>query len=461
MRTPWFGITFVLVALAAIVGGLRVVQARYDLESEVTRKGVHVMMGGVTLTFPWLFETAWPVVLLGGLAVLAFVSIRLIPVLMDNVGIVLHGVERASFGELYYAVAVVGLFILSGGDPILYGVPILLLGLADPIAALIGLRYGRSFYQTSEGVKTGEGSAAFFLVAFFCVHLPILLATDTGRLESVLIAVIAGVLLMLLEAIAWRGLDNLFIPIGGYALLKTHLAMDAYALAARLIVIATLFTLASVWHRETTLDRSASFAAALVGVITWMIGGWKWLLAPVALFFGYTLLWPSSARLDDGDTGLPTLHTVHNVLGVASVGFGWLFVSVTELDVSLLYPYTLAYAGYLGLIGAERLRSYPHRFSRVRMLSSSTVKSGIALLGPLVVVEGVDLRVLVLGGGLLGTVLVTILVYLQWPRIFEEARTDVWIHARRALLITGTSALGLPLSLLTEGAALSRMWTMF
>jgi phytol kinase len=454
----WLGIVLVLAALAAILGGLRGVQVRYDLDSESARKGVHVLMGGVTLTFPWLFDAAWPVVVMGGCAVLGLLLLRTVPVLRERVGSVLHSVGRPSYGEIYYAVAVVLLFLLSRGDPVLYGVPILLLGLADPVAALVGLRYGQSLYRTSEGVKSGEGSASFFLVAFFCVHIPVLLATDTGRLESLLVAVIAGLLLMLLEAIAWRGLDNLFVPIGGYALLRTHLQMEAYELGARLVVIAALFTLASIWHRETTLDRSATFTAALVGVVAWLIGGWTWLLAPAALYFGYTLLWPSSARVQKSDAGPPTLHTVQNVLSVASVGFGWLFLSVAEHGVSMVYPYTLAYAGYLALIGAERLRSYPHPFSSARMLGSSSLKSIGALLVPLALAEGLGAHLLPLAGGLVGSVLFTVAVYLSRPHFFDDAPTTFFTHVRRALLVTAGSALGLPVLLLSEGLRPSQPW---
>ena len=454
----WLGIVLVLAALGAIFGGLRAAQAQYDLDPETTRKGAHVLMGGVTLTFPWLFDAFWPVAVLGGLAAVALLLVRTVPRLQTDVGRVLHDVERSSYGELYYAAAVVLLFFLSGGEPVLYGVPILLLGLADPAAALVGLRYGQALYQTSDGVKSGEGSASFFLVAFLCVHVPVLLFTSTGRVESLLIALIAGVLVMLLEAIAWRGLDNLFVPVGGYALLSTHLAMDAYELAARLLAIGTLFALATIWHRETTLNRSATFAAALVGVVTWMIGGWTWLLAPAALYFGYTLLWPSSARVAERDAGPPTLHTVHNVLGVASVGFGWLVLSVAVPQQTLLYPYTLAYAAYLGLIGAERLRSYPYDFSTVRILGGSVLKSCVALAVPFVVAEGVGLHLLPLTGGLVGSVGLTAAFYLQWPRFFDHARTPFQTHVRRALLVTATSALGLPLLFLTTGLRPDAPW---
>lgn len=455
---PWLGIVLVLIALGSLLGGIRVAQVRYDLNAETARKGVHILMGGVTLTFPWLFDTAWPVVLLGGCAIAAFLPLRVMPALREHVGSVLHSVGRHSYGEIYYAVAVVLLFVLSGGDPVLYGVPILLLGLADPVAALMGLRYGQVLYRTSEGVKSGEGSTSFFLVAFFCVHLPVLLATNTGRLESLLIAVIAGLLLMLLEAIAWRGLDNLFVPIGGYALLRTHLEMEAYELGARLIVIATLFALASIWHRETTLDRSATFAATLVGVVAWLIGGWTWLLAPAALYFGYTLIWPSSARMKETGAVPPTLHTVQNVLSVASVGLGWLFLSVGGHELSFVYPYTLAYAGHMALIGAERLRSYPHPFSTARLLGTSTLKSVAMLLLPLILAEGIGVHLLPLAGGLIGAVLLTAAIYVYRPHFFDDAPTAFLGRARRAVLVAATSTLGLPVLFLSEGLRPSQPW---
>ena len=40
---------------------------------------------------------------------------------------------------------------------------------------------------------------------------------------------------MLLEGSAWRGLDNLFIPIGGYFLLHAYVPMDVAMLASRLL----------------------------------------------------------------------------------------------------------------------------------------------------------------------------------------------------------------------------------
>ncbi|MFB6098545.1 MAG: diacylglycerol/polyprenol kinase family protein, partial [Salinibacter sp.] len=347
MLTPWIGIPTILAALAGLLVGLRRYRTRAEVEPEWTRKLAHVAMGGVTLTFPWIFDAVWPVVVLSALALMLMVAVRVFEPLRAAMGRALHGVDRTSYGELCFPVAVGLLFALSGGDPILFGVPILLLGLADPAAAAVGLRHGKVLYTTDDGIKSGEGSAGFFLVAFFCTHVPLLLGTDTGRLETLLIATIVGLLVTSLEAISWRGLDNLFVPVGGYVLLTSHMAMDADALVLRLVVIAVLFSIPFLWYRRSTLNGSASFMAALVGYVTWSIGGLSWLAAPALLYFGYTILWPAARRKT------PHGHRVHNVLGVASVGLGWLFLGVALDAPALLYPYTIAYAAFVVVIGIE------------------------------------------------------------------------------------------------------------
>src|SRR5205823_14717265 len=102
---------------------------------------------------------------------------------------------RSTFGAVYFPIAVGILFLLFRFEPIedeasrylLYCIPVLLLTLADAMAALIGVRYGQARYATSEGHKTIEGSLAFFLVGFFCTHVPLLLFSDKGRPETLLI----------------------------------------------------------------------------------------------------------------------------------------------------------------------------------------------------------------------------------------------------------------------------------
>lgn len=295
---PWLEMAAVLVALGGALAALRAVQVRFRPHPEAIRKALHVTMGGVTLTFPWLFEAAWPVVVLAVLATTAMAALRFAPPLRRAFGPVLHAVERLSIGELCFAPAVAVVFVLAGGDPVRYGLPVLLLACADPVAALAGQRWGCTRYRTPDGEKSLEGSAACFLTACACTHVPLLLFTATGRLESLLLAVLVAAAVALLEAAAWRGLDNLFIPLGGWAVLHVGLPMNAPTLAGAVAVVGTLAGVGVWWllggpqttggrpQESVSLTSSTAAGAALVGLAAWWIGGGAMLLPPAVLCFG-------------------------------------------------------------------------------------------------------------------------------------------------------------------------------
>ena len=176
-----------------------------------------------------------------------------------------------------------------------------MLTFADATCALVGTRYGMTRYLGAS--KSLEGSVAFVVVAFFCVHVPLLLWSDVGRAESLLIAATLALLVMLLEGSAWRGLDNLFIPIGGYFLLRAYLSLDAAALLPRLLVTVALVILIVLVRRRTTLEDDSLVAGAFLCYVAWAVMGWRWLSAPLAIGVGYRWLSPptpdNSRRMHD------------------------------------------------------------------------------------------------------------------------------------------------------------------
>ena len=219
MIHPVLGIFGVLALLGLSMAGLRWWQVRRAARPEVVRKTLHGLMGGVALTFPYVFAACWPVAVLAGVSLALMLAVRWAPPLRRRVGPVLYGVGRRSYGEVCFPVAVCALFALSGGGGPSYTIPLLLLTLADPAAALVGSRRGRLRYATLDGFKSGEGSLAFFLVAVPCVLVPLLLA-DVSLAAAALAALVIGGALTFVEAASWRGLDNLLVPLGGFALLR-------------------------------------------------------------------------------------------------------------------------------------------------------------------------------------------------------------------------------------------------
>lgn len=209
----WPGIAIELLLLASLMSGLALYQRQRTLSAELSRKLFHIGGGLTTLTFPWIFANAWPVILLALITIPALLATKYIRALRGNLGTVLYRVDRTSQGELYFPLSVCLLFVFTAAHPLLFLIPVLTLTLADPAAAIIGCRYGRLRYTPLTTSKSVEGSAAFFLVAFVCAWLPLLALAHADPGQAAAIAALVGLLATLAEAMAWEGLDNLFIPI--------------------------------------------------------------------------------------------------------------------------------------------------------------------------------------------------------------------------------------------------------
>jgi phytol kinase len=348
---PWLGVAVVIGLLAAMFGVLKLYEVTLKPHPEVLRKLMHVGTGLVVLTFPWVFAShRWPPLVLAGVGAIALAAVRFVPMLKTRLGGVLTGVSRLSWGEIYYPVAVAVLWVLADGDWLLFAVPMLIMTLADAMAALVGIAYGKIRYITSDGLKSAEGSIAFFSIAFLSVLVPLLWSTEVGRRETLLIAVIIGLLAMLLEAIAWRGLDNLLIPIGAYAFLKLYLDEPYPALLYRLYVTIGLTVFALAWRRRTSLDDSALMGCALFGYAAWMLGGWVWLIGPAALFMIHTLRFPREKET--------RTHHMYAVVSVTSAALLWLGFYVAHEQHYWLYPWAIVFGTHMTIIGVSWISTH-------------------------------------------------------------------------------------------------------
>lgn len=229
-----------LLALAAV----NAARLRWTWGAELSRKAVHVLMGSVSLSLPWLFDRTGPVVLVCAAALGVLLVLRLVPRVRRTVGGVLHGVDRVSYGEICFPVAIAGVFVLSGGDPIRFGIPILILTVADPIAALAGAMLGRTPYATTDGTKSVEGSAAFFVSALCVTYVP-LLAAGYPLDATLVLSVLTASLSTLAEAVSTHGLDNATIPLVATTTLGLYLPLDLPTITAYTCILLAMASIAA------------------------------------------------------------------------------------------------------------------------------------------------------------------------------------------------------------------------
>ncbi len=246
MPTTVINIAMILLLLVSLLRLLSFLREKTALGPELSRKLAHILMGLVTLSFPWLFNAVWPVVLMAILAIILLSAIRFWPPLKNHLGQAILCSERFTLGEIFFPLGVLVAFLLSDSDKLLYVVSILTLTIADPIAAFVGLRFARSRRRPIPK-KSIEGSVAFLLAASLTAFIALKSVAGMNISESLLISLNFGIILALIEAVSLWGSDNISVPVGAIILLKVlpyfSLSAQMVLLIAAILTIKVLLTL--------------------------------------------------------------------------------------------------------------------------------------------------------------------------------------------------------------------------
>jgi phytol kinase len=407
-QTPWLAIALLMAAFLVLIATLAIYQRFASPNPESVRKLLHVVSGLLTLTFPFIFVDRWPVLLLTGASASLIAAMKWLRPVRARIGRVVGGEDRETLGEIYFPIAVAIVFSLVRGEQLpamLFCIPILVLTLADATGALIGIRYGRSRYVGA--AKSLEGSMAFAIVAFFCIDVPLTLWSDVGRVETLLMASTLALLVMLLEGAAWRGLDNLFVPLGVFFVLRTWWHFDIDALLARFIVTLLLVAVVVLLRKRSTLEDDALLAGAFLCYVTWALLGWRWLVPPAIAFAGYAWMSPRT------DANSQRIHDVPAVLSVWAFAVYWLTLAHATGERGLLHPFTLVFAAHLAIFGASRMAGdFPHR-PLARIIAEAIVKSWVMFFVPFVLIAGVSLATGILALAAIIAIAVGVLLFAR------------------------------------------------
>lgn len=189
---------------------------KLKLRAELTRKYVHIFTGLLTMLFPPFIENHWFVLLLCGsffFILLASLGLGLLPSI--------NAVERKTRGSILYPIIVYGCFLLfkEYNQFMFYYIPILILALCDPVAALVGVRWPMGKYQTFGITKTMSGSFGFFILAIIiCLGLMLSLE-EISLLTIITLSIVISLVTTLAESFTHKGYDNLSIPLGAILIL--------------------------------------------------------------------------------------------------------------------------------------------------------------------------------------------------------------------------------------------------
>jgi len=260
------------------------------MKAEISRKIIHIAMGLFALSLPFWVLSRATVVIMGVIATAVLLALRHVKQLRNGIGKAMFGVERKSYGELYFAFSVVVIFMLHQST-YEYLIPILVLTFADSVAALIGTSYGRlNMAQKQEDAKSFEGSVMFYIVAFTCALVPLQLMTEIGRAEVLVISFLIGLLAAMIEAVSANGNDNLLLPLLTYSFVRenAYLSLDTLFINFGIMLFFLLVIL--VVYKLKNISKLSIAYSMLVGYIVMIQGGLEWILPPLILILSYGIL---------------------------------------------------------------------------------------------------------------------------------------------------------------------------
>lgn len=336
------------------------------VDSELTRKLLHIGSGLIALLFPLLFKSLTGVVYLGIFFIILLLILRNMEKFSGGIGKALRKDERQSRGDIYFIASIVILWVFSYSNRILYYIPLLILIFPDALAALGGMKFGKIKYKSVVGEKSVEGSAIFFIVTLLITLGSLLLFTKTGLGLSVIISLLMAFLSMILEAISWRGLDNIFVPVLSFFILKSSMESDIFTTGINLLVTIILFLIVIFGKKYASLSDDAALTGAFYCYFVWITGGIKW---TAATFFLYVLYRAVTIK-PDFDKKEP--YNFATMLIICLPALFWLIVyRITNIE-DIFYVYLTVISSHLSIIGTARMR-YTHPeidFKRVVLINS-------------------------------------------------------------------------------------------
>lgn len=257
-----------ILLLLGVMAAVKAGAGRFAIGQETQRKLVHVATGLYAVILPLVFAELWPILVLAIAALVVLLALRTPFVAKTGFASSLHGVTRKSHGELYLVLAVGFLAFRSQDNAVAYVLPLLILTLSDAAAALVGVTYGRVKLKMEEGAKSVEGTLAFFATTCLIAIITLLLMTDAPRLSVVLLSLTIAAFGAMVEANSWKGLDNLFIPVGLHLFLVSHLdAPPAQLVALTVGFLVVAVTVLALAPRLGVTQQAAKAATVLVFLV--------------------------------------------------------------------------------------------------------------------------------------------------------------------------------------------------
>ena len=187
---------------------------RLKVKGEISRKFAHFVATLSTVPFPYIFTSHWYVL------ILAIIFFLVLFITQNGTQLKsIHDIDRKSIGSYILPLSIYTTFLISEllGSKLTYILPMLILAISDPMAAIVGISLEKYNHRIKiYGIDTGKsifGSGAFFISSLIISLIALYYNSQTFGATTILLSLAIASASTLGEMISWRGSDNLSVPL--------------------------------------------------------------------------------------------------------------------------------------------------------------------------------------------------------------------------------------------------------
>jgi uncharacterized protein (TIGR00297 family) len=325
--------------LAAVLAGVGYALIRVGAGRLVARKIPHALCGAFAAAAAFQLSSLAAIVGVLSVATAALVFVVQKGLLPE----VLEGTRGRDYGLVGFAAGALVAAVAFWPDRIAIAAGLLVLGLADAGAALVGHRFGRDRIAVGGTLRSLEGSAVFVVTAFLISLAFTLIGFRSSVPVAVAVSVFVGLTTASVELLVLPAADNLLIT--PWVALLLHIGHNLPSAAALRWLAAAILAcgVVALMVRLRWLDLPGAIGAGLVAATAAGLGGWVWFAVP-ATFMALTSLITAYRRANRVDSlrGLNQV-VVNGVLPVMvpTIGYAvthdlvWFAVSIGGIAASI------------------------------------------------------------------------------------------------------------------------------
>lgn len=190
------------------------------IRGEIARKAIHILVACYAAFWPF-FMQRYQIFVLSIFIIIALILVKRLKIFK-----IYKGVDRAGYGEIWYAISIGTLALVFKNDYI-YMIAVLHIALADSFAAIVGKHLAKKAknFNFQGSRKSLAGTATFILVSFILNLVYWMLVSRISLhgsllgLSPIFYSLLSAILLGCIEIMAPKGSDNIVVPFAAGVLL--------------------------------------------------------------------------------------------------------------------------------------------------------------------------------------------------------------------------------------------------